>query len=150
QGGAGGGRPRALRPAGQPGGGGPVLHAPAPAVRRGVGAVRRDARAVRRGGGQRVRAGGGGVGEGAEGGNGRSRGRGGTVRVCGGVGTKGGARRAVAAMSAALLVSPCVQAFAGDAAPGGAAAPAAASGQQIQQWSLEQLLNIDITTVSKS
>jgi outer membrane receptor protein involved in Fe transport len=53
----------------------------------------------------------------------------------------------LAAVSAAVLVSPCVRAFAGDESPGAAAAT---SSPQIQQWSLEQLLNIDITTVSKS
>jgi outer membrane receptor for ferrienterochelin and colicins len=56
-------------------------------------------------------------------------------------------RRVLAAVSAAVLVSPCVRAFAGDESPGAASA---ASSPQIQQWSLEQLLNIDITTVSKS
>jgi len=52
----------------------------------------------------------------------------------------------LAAVSAAVLVSPCVRAYEGDVAP----EAAAASSSQIQQWSLEQLLNIDITTVSKS
>ena len=59
------------------------------------------------------------------------------------VGMKRTTRRVLAALSAAVLVSPCVRAFAGDESPD----PAAASSPQIQQWSLEQLLNIDITTV---
>jgi hypothetical protein len=62
------------------------------------------------------------------------------------VGMKRSTRRVLAAVSAAVLVSPCVRAFAGDESP----EAAAASSSQIQQWSLEQLLNIDITTVSKS
>jgi outer membrane receptor protein involved in Fe transport len=58
-----------------------------------------------------------------------------------------GRRQVLAAVSAAaVLVSPCAPALAGDAAP----AAADASGPQIEQWSLEQLLNIQITTVSKS
>ena len=64
------------------------------------------------------------------------------------VGIKVSTRRVMAAMSAVLLVSPTLQAFAGDEAS--AVVAASASPQQIQQWSLEQLLNIDITTVSKS
>ena len=56
------------------------------------------------------------------------------------VGMKRTTRRVLAAVSAAVLVSPCVRAFAGDESPD----PAAASSPQIQQWSLEQLLNIDM------
>src|SRR5262245_6897644 len=80
----------------------------------------------------------------------RRRRQGGTMSVDRRVGMKGHTRRAVAAVSAALLLAPGVQAFAGDEARAAAAAAAAASPQQLQQWSLEQLLNIDITTVSKS
>ena len=63
-------------------------------------------------------------------------------------GTKGNTRRVLAALSAALFVSSSLQASAGDQSA--AVAAAAASPEQIQEWSLEQLLNIDITTVSKS
>jgi outer membrane receptor for ferrienterochelin and colicins len=55
-------------------------------------------------------------------------------------------RPVLAAVAAGLLACPAAQALASDQAPGAGASP----DQKLKGWSLEQLLNIDITTVSKS